>query len=331
MSQRQKTLQDKKGARDGSEKSDEKDIDLEPDIHSRSSDEDDESSSSGAEEDHDYDPEDESYDESSSESERELNSALGTVLEQPKTIKTLRAVLKAAKLITPAATPGTVPGTSSQRKRVALLLESLSNNRGAKRRNTTSTTDDPRPSTTRDYSDDDEASITFLTPANAATKISTQFTNETHVDVAAQSTEPVNRVLFRDLMARAGIRDPAFDVRLNNVNGMNHFNTTAGRFILRRRNEMTARDVQFLSQGTNNLIVIANNDAGYTTDEFLDAIFDGNWNSVMEPGLMPIKKRKVAADSCVPAGYFVRNSYNEAQKLKMQTAGKTAAELGLKC
>jgi hypothetical protein len=123
-------------------------------------------------------------------------------------------------------------------------------------------------------------------------------------------------------------RDEAFKRREEAQGAFAQHDNAFGRFIVRDATHLTDADLQALSEGNNNLLLLAEDHAGMTLESFLNLVFEG-WNTATAPAAMPKKATRIASDSGIPCGVFARDAYNKADRQKMTKANKSAAELGL--
>lgn len=107
-----------------------------------------------------------------------------------------------------------------------------------------------------------------------------------------------------------GLEDPAFQHRAAARERYERHDNAYGRFVLRRIEDMTRQDRAYLSSGNSNLVQLATIHAGLLEEGFLNAIFEGDWKTVAAPTSRPMKPARVAADSTVPCGVFIRDSYS---------------------
>lgn len=103
--------------------------------------------------------------------------------------------------------------------------------------------------------------------------------------------------------------EPAFQNRRDSRQEFERHDRAYGRFVLRGVADMTIEDRAYLRSGNNDLIQQAVTQAGMSEASFLEAIFEGDSTTAAAPTAKPIKPARVAADSTVPCGIFIRDSY----------------------
>ena len=89
--------------------------------------------------------------------------------------------------------------------------------------------------------------------------------------------------------------------------------------------------IAFLQSGKNNLVQLASIHAGLMEEGFLKAIFEGYWTTAAAPTSKPMKPARIAADSTIPCGVFIRDSYSQKERGTLKkTPGRSPEGLGFK-
>ncbi len=72
------------------------------------------------------------------------------------------------------------------------------------------------------------------------------------------------------------------------------------KFVLRTVRDLTRENRNFLRSGNNDLIQLAFTHTGLSETNFLEAVFEGEWNMVAAPNPRPIKPARMAAEATMP-------------------------------
>ncbi|TGO31801.1 hypothetical protein BHYA_0406g00040 [Botrytis hyacinthi] len=105
-------------------------------------------------------------------------------------------------------------------------------------------------------------------------------------------------------------------------------NANFGRFVLRDKAELTNADIAALSSGVNDLIVLAQREAGLNREKFLSSVFL-NWNtSYPSLGVPPKLPDRIESDASIVCGSWRTDCYSHSERRQAKAASKLPSEMG---